>query len=300
MSIVPLLKYLGKRVAPAAISFAATTAINRGARYVQEADPHFVQTKNGIAIIRTIKLEDETLVRVLQQKGVFESATYLDDRRNTPVFAYQRAFNRIFQAEQQTNDVLLLGGGGYAWPKQVIATRHDVHLDVVEIDPSITAAARRWFFLDQLFKDYPHAQTSLNIIHDDARSFLEETPIVYSAIVNDTFSGKTPVMNLATIEAARLIKEHLTRDGIYATNVVSENEGEDISFLRSVVTTLHEEFAHVWIIPCEDELFGLEDNYLVLASNTDHQFDDALPFDDDFFSSVLHDSSENPSFSLPN
>lgn len=290
MKMMPFIKIIGKRIAPVAISFAATAVINKGLSYIQEADPHFAQTKNGLTIIKTIKLEDDTCIRVLQQKGAFESATYLDDRRYEPVFAYQRAFDHLFLSTQTMNDILMLGGGGYAWPKHVIATKLNTHLDVVEIDPDITVIAKKWFFLDQLTQDYPRAERDLNIIHDDARVFLEESPIVYSAIVNDTFSGKSPVMSMATVEAARLIKEHLCTGGIYATNVVSEQEGRDITFLRSVVTTLHEEFDYIWIIPCEDELFGLEDNYLVLASDTDHHFGDAMPFDNDFFSSVLRDN----------
>lgn len=294
MSVVPIIKTIAKRLAPAAFGFAATTIINRGVRFVQEADPHFVRTQSGTAIIRTIKLDNGTAVRVLQQDGVFESATYLDEQRYTPVFAYQKAFNRIFQASLPLDDILMFGGGGYAWPKQVIATRSDVQLDVVEIDPAITALARRWFFLDQLYQDYPAAKTRLNIIHDDGRVFLEESPRLYSAIVNDTFSGKSPVMSLATTEALELVKEHLIEGGIYATNVVSENEGQNISFLRDVVTTACEAFAHVWIIPCEDELFGLEDNYLVLASDVSYTFSDTIPFDDNFLTSPLHDNALTP------
>lgn len=291
MSVVPIIKSIAKRVAPAALGFAATTIVNRGVRFIQEADPHFARTKGGTAIIRTITLNDGTAVRVLQQGGVFESATYLDEQRYTPVFAYQRAFNRVFQASLPLDDILMLGGGGYAWPKQVIATRPNIQLDVVEIDPAITALARRWFFLDQLYQDFPAAKTHLNIIHDDGRVFLEESHRLYSAIVNDTFSGKSPVMNLATTEALHLIKEHLVEGGIYATNVVSEDEGQNISFLRDVVTTARGVFDHVWIIPCEDELFGLEDNYLVVASDDSHPFSDTLPFDGDFLTAPLHDNA---------
>ena len=99
------------------------------------------------------------------------------------------------------------------------------------------------------------------------------------------------MLSLASIEAARLIKENLAPQGLYATNVVSECEGESITFLRQIVTTLNEVFSHVYIIPCEDADFGLEDNYLVLASDVAISYPDALPYDDDFLSEVLFESA---------
>ena len=87
-----------------------------------------------------------------------------------------------------------------------------------------------------------------------------------------------------------LVKKRLLPGGVYAANVVSECEGEDISFLRSVVTTVQSVFAYADIIPCDDADFGLEDNYLVIASDAQYSFSGALPFDDDFLSNVLRDT----------
>ena len=158
-----------------------------------------------------------------------------------------------------------------------------MQITVVELDPSITALARKWFYLDQLLEEIPDAIDRLKLITADGRNYLESTAKRYAAIINDTFTGKDPALSLATIEALRIAKTSLLPGGIYATNVVSEQEGEDISFLRDAVTTLNEVFAHVVIIPCEDTSFGLEDNYLVLASDLAHSFSETLPYDDDSY-----------------
>lgn len=296
-------------------------------------DTYFVKTRDGLARIKTILNDEETPVRVLQIKGAYESATYLDENRYTPVFAYQRAFDHLFEADLPTHNLLMIGGGGYAWPKHVMACAAeqqleadckkaalkdpqnsnkettsvctktpvipeytkapvipcDLTLEVVELDPAITAIARKWFFLDKLLEDFPVIQNQITCITAEGRSYLNETTNHYGAIINDTFSGKSPVLCLASIEAMQLVKQRLVPGGVYATNVVSEQEGFDISFLRKVVTTLQEVFSYVYLIPCEDADFGFEDNYLVLASDRPYLFTNTMAYDDDFLSSPLHD-----------
>lgn len=258
--------------------------------YLRQTDTHFVKTSKGIARIHTVRDENNTPVRVLQLQGAYESATYLDENRYEPVFAYQQAFDHVFEGHLPSNEILMIGGGGYAWPKHVLSTKPEIQITVVELDPSITALARKWFYLDQLLEEIPDTADRLKLITADGRNYLEGTANRYAAIINDTFTGKDPALSLATIEALRITKTSLLPGGIYATNVVSEQEGEDISFLRDVVTTLNEVFAHVVVIPCEDTSFGLEDNYLVLASDLAHSFSETLPYDDDFLRNVLRDS----------
>lgn len=283
-----------RRALPALLGFGAAAGITASLTYARHTDTHFAKTAASIARIHTIQDENGSAVRVLQLKGAYESATYLDKHRYTPVFAYQKAFDRIFDTVLPNQHILMIGGGGYAWPKHVIATKPDISLDVVEIDPAITAIAKKWFYLDELANDFPSAVQRLSLITADGRSFLQNREVLpqYEAIINDTFSGKEPALSLASIEAVRLIKTNLAPQGIYATNVVSEYEGEDITFLRQIVTTLKEVFACVCIIPCEDTDFGLEDNYLVLASDALLSYPDALPYDDDFLSEVLFDSDK--------
>ena len=256
-------------------------------------DLHLERTAFGTAKIYTVLNEQGIPVRVLEQHGVYESATYLDKRYHVPVFAYQRAFDHVFEAKIPGSQILMIGGGGYAWPKHLLSTKPDFHLDVVEVDPAMTEIARKWFFLDRAIQEIPHAESRIELIYDDGRHFIEVASKQYSVIINDTFAGEEPVMALATIEAFQLAKRCLLPTGVYATNVVSEKEGMDISFLRSVVTSLAKVFAYVTIVPCDDEDFGLEDNYLVLASDFPWKFSNALPYDDDFFSEVLHDEPDD-------
>ena len=111
----------------------------------------------GEAAVYAMPAEDGSLVRMLNVGGVLQSATYLDERWATCPFAYLRSFDHLFEAALPeapdplvVNRVLMLGGAGFAYPKQLLLEHPGVALDVVEIDPAMVQIARERFFLDRL------------------------------------------------------------------------------------------------------------------------------------------------------
>lgn len=333
---------------------------------------YFYRTMFGLAQVFETQAPDESRVRILKVGGVFQSATYLDERRFEPVFAYCRAFDAVFSmpvsddgkeygvapvrtdgstahdehgpraaradaasdrlgplcpqgCEYRPPRILMLGGGGYAWPKHVLATRPEALLDVVEIDPAITEIARKHFFLDEAIERFDGEEPRrLRTFAADGREFLEhiarcgtdrdtrtatastapeddadarryecgETRAPYDAIVNDAFSGMEPVASLATVEAAQMAKGALTPNGLYLMNVVSESGGSDLGFLRDLTATLLRAFEHVHIVPCPDDDFGGEDNYLVVATDGTYAFDGSIPFDEDLPGKPMFDRTD--------
>ena len=248
-----------------------------------------LRTRSGLALVRTLRAADGERIRVLSQDGVFQSATYLGERSFEPVFSYIRAFDRMFEAGPPVGRVLMLGGGGFSYPKHLLVSREGVSIDVVEIDPAVVSAARRWFFVDELLAT-PGLAARLGTFCEDARAYLERRPVGYDAIVNDTFSGREPVRALATVEAAQAARACLAPGGLYLANVVSRSGGADVSFLRDQVATLLQAFAHVHVLLASDDDLGGEDNYLVVATDGDWEFPDAVPYDDSFLGKVLRDA----------
>lgn len=250
--------------------------------------PHYVRLSSGSAWVKTVRSEDGSLVRVLESGGVYQSATYLDERWAVPVFEYYKSFDAVFDVIPQAKHALMIGGGGYAWPKHVLAEYPDIELDVVELESAITKAAKRWFFLERAMQEYPGR---LNLIEGDGRAFLDKgAPAkLYDAIVIDAFAGKEPVRALATLEAANSAKCCLVSNGVLVANVVSEDEGVNVAFLQSLVATWREIFAYVYVVACEEDSFALEDNYLVLASDGDFEVPGAIPYENDFLGEVLTD-----------
>lgn len=289
-------------MAVAAASAVVSLAALHLARAVRRADIHLARTAQGLAVVRTIADEAGEPVRVLYQGGGYQSATYLGARRFLPVFEYCRGLDTMFDAEPAMRAssghgirrALMLGGGGFAYPKHLLTTRDGIHMDVVEIDPGVVEVARRWFFLSELeerLRDPNRSRGNGLAVHvADGRAFLNAAaPGGYDVVINDAFSGTSPVACLATAEAAAAAKACLTPGGLYLANVSSRGEGLDLSFLRDEVATLLTAFAHAHVVPSADETFAGEDNYLVIATDGEYAFADAVPFDGDFLGTVLHD-----------
>lgn len=272
-------------------------ALGAAAVAVRNAVLQIARTRSGVARVKTVRDAEGAEVRVLVQGGVYQSATYTGERWAEPVFSYYRAFDDVFEAETAMRDarghgidrMLMLGGGGFAYPKFALMRHGDLEMDVVEYDAEVTRLARRWFYLDELER---RVGDRLRVITAEARAFLGVASVRrrrYDVVASDCFGGAEPVRELATVEALDLVKKTLTPGGVYAANVVSRDGGMDVSFLRDGTATALAVFAHAWVVPCTDEDFGGEGNYLLLASDDDYAFAEAVPFDDDFLGEVLHD-----------
>lgn len=265
-------------------------------KYLREAGIYIMpHTKFGTALVFTIEDDNGEPMRVLNVGGMYQSATYLDEHYADPPFVYHALYDHMFEAEPQPTSVLMIGGGGYAYPKHLVAHHPQTSIDVVEIDPKITALAQRYFFLDRLIEEYDTEENGrLGLIEGDGRKVLDAlsadvTGKRYDAILNDSFHGKEPVLSLATVEAARAIKACLNPEGVYLSNVVASLEGEDARFLRRVTATLRQVFAHVYVIPCEDESLAEKDNAMVVATDGDHVFTGALELETGPEDAILRD-----------
>lgn len=232
-------------------------------------------------------IEDEesaTLLRVLEVGGGIQSAAYVDDRRFQPVFEYYRALDVMFDYERDcqrgkygedaqvftVNNVLMLGGGGCSYPNYALSTHPDLAMDVVEIDPVVIDIARKHFYVDELLERF-NAQNRLRLIADDGCAYVErrgsESGVSYDVVVNDAFSGKQAVDPLVSPEGLRAIQAILRPYGLYIVNVSSTEDGANTQAVDDVAKALAEAFPTVTVIPCVDEFFAGEDNYLVIAVN---------------------------------
>lgn len=237
----------------------------------------FPRTMFGTAYVYDVETEGGDEVRLLEVGGVFESATYLGERRFEPTFAYYRSFDHLFEAFPQPNRVLMIGGGGYAYPKHFVASQSYGSMDVVEIDPAITRIAHEHFFLGELMDRFRTRETGrLHLVAADGRTFLEESSNSYDVIINDSFSGGEATSSLMDEGGLAAVKNCLVRDGLYLVNVICDIE-EDARPLLRMVKTLKGAFAHVHVIPCPDEVFGDEDNNLLIATDGEWHFSDCLP-----------------------
>lgn len=224
-------------------------------------DPHSLR---GGGLVYTTRGPEGGPVRVLRRGGVFQSATYLGEKCLEPVFEYYRAFGRVLEGLPEARRVLVVGGGGCSFPKLVAAERPCAHVDVVEVDPCVIDAAERWFYVDEAAHRMQEAGGDLRLVCADGRAFLESAPTAsYDMIALDAFAGASPVAALADGGCARACRRALAPGGAVAANVVTP--GGDATFLRDLCRAFEAVFGQVELLPCEDDAWAADDNYLMLA-----------------------------------
>jgi spermidine synthase len=159
---------------------------------------------------------------------------------------------------------LLIGGGGYTFPRYLEAKYPEAQIEVIEIDPHITRLAYQYLGLSR--------STRIRSFNGDARWFLMNSPEkgVYDFIFGDAFNDLTIPYHLTTKEFSSLIRSLLKPDGILIANVIDDFQKG--LFMPSYVRTLEEVFGKGKVALVADSPFenmGIS-TMIVAASPGDH------------------------------
>ena len=109
--------------------------------------------------------------------------------------------------------VAILGNAGGTTARAYGVFYPSARLDGVELDPAVTAAARRYMGLGRIRR--------LHVVTADARPFLRRTHARFDAILIDAYRQPYVPFYLATQEFFRLVHSRLRPGGIVALNVAT-------------------------------------------------------------------------------
>jgi spermidine synthase len=172
-----------------------------------------------------------------------QSAVDLEDPTRLAL-PYTRYYRLAGHFRPDLHNMLMLGGGGYSFPKYAMSRPNEFggapRMDVVEIDPGVTAVAREYFGLK--------AMPGLTLHHDDARRFLNRmaAPGGYQVALVDVFTSHLSVpFHLATRETAQALSRALDDNGVVLVNCISAAEGPKSRFYRALLATYRDVFPHV-------------------------------------------------------
>ena len=151
---------------------------------------------------------------------------------------------------------LFLGGGAATFPRWLARQRPGADVDVVEIDPAVTEAARDALGL----RDPP-----FRVTHEDARTFVRSvrTGEVYDLVYGDAFADLSVPWHLATEEFAREVAAHLAGDGAYLINLV--DSAASGRFLAALVSTRRRVFPHVTLLSL-DPASDRQETFVLVAT----------------------------------
>ena len=175
-------------------------------------------------ILGQIKVIDKPMMnspvngRILSINGVTQTIIYnTHDAYNTWRYPHLINYFSLFKNDQ--SKALLLGLGGGSIARELKSRITD--LDVVEIDPRIIDLAQEYFYLDP---------TGINLIHDDARSYIRSSKKKYDLVVYDVLTGEIQPNYVFTKEALGELTKVLNPGAVVIINFQGIVKGGDKAF----------------------------------------------------------------------
>ncbi len=157
------------------------------------------------------------------------SAVHMSTRE--PVFPYLALLEILPCFHPEGRTALMIGlGAGYLPAK---LNELGIETDVIEIDPAVAHAAKKYFAFEQPGR----------LIVGDARYEIKKIEKKYDFIIHDCFSGSSVPPHLLSVEMIGEIRSILKDDGILALNFVGFTRGDRAEALASVDRTLAAVFA---------------------------------------------------------
>lgn len=198
--------------------------------------------------IKVLQLESNPHHREMHLDALLHSK--IDMQRPTNLqYSYEKMFAaitaRLFSDEERV-DNLMIGGGGYVFPRYMNAIYPGSRTDVVEIDPAVTEAARLAFGLP--------VDAPINFYHEDARVFVDrlrqqkqdgEPVSLYDVIYVDAFNHHAVPFQLTTLEFVNGVRDLLKPNGAYLVNLIDTfGSGR---FVGAMVNTVMKVFPYVYV-----------------------------------------------------
>lgn len=200
---------------------------------------HCARETNYYCISVVDGVEDNQPTRQLILDHLVHSFVSLNDPKHL-VYPYEKSYAEAadYQAAQhQLKSVLMIGGGGYTFPRYLQTVHPETAMHVVEIDPEVTKFAYDELALPRSMK--------IQTFNEDARLFFARPPNNrYDLILGDAFNYFSVPYHLTTKEFNDRVRQWLAPDGLYIVNIIDGPYGE---FVRAYYNTLRLTFTHVYL-----------------------------------------------------
>lgn len=198
-----------------------------------------------VRVVRSRDVQGRPLNLLVDSPGGAQAASYLDS--DELVFDCLRAFRLVNHILPEPRRALLIGGGGFAWPKDFLGWNPWSQMDVVEIDPAMDEIARRFF--------RHRSDPRVRVFHEDGRVFLNRRPGPYDVVFMDAFgTSDTIPFQLTTVEALRRVSGALVPRGVVLANLLGAPEGQGAAFLRRQVASYRQVFPRVFLFQVDPRL----------------------------------------------
>ena len=181
-------------------------------------------------------------------------------------YYYEKIYAEVLMQElklEKSPEILVLGGGGFTFPRWIELSFEKPKLSVAEIDPAVTDAAFKAFGLPE--------DTGMKIYDVDGGIFVsdlasdENSLGKFDVIIGDAVNYLVVPFHLTSesfmAKVGKLLRKN---EGIYMMTVIDIlDHGK---FLKSIVKTADKAFKHVYVISTHCDKFR-RDTFVVICSD---------------------------------
>lgn len=146
-------------------------------------------------------------------------------------------FNPPLISPADVDSMAIVGLAAGTTARQAFAVFPHVSIDGFEIDPGIVDVARKYFAMNE---------PGLNVIVQDGRTGLENSPRIYQVISVDAYRPPYIPPHMTTREFFQTVRDHLTADGVMVINVGRSLTNREL--IDAMYNTIHTVFPSVYIM----------------------------------------------------
>jgi tetratricopeptide (TPR) repeat protein len=216
----------------------------------EKLDPQIIyEDESPYCYIAVRRVSESPDRRAFMQDKLVHSDIEMDNVLDLK-YSYERihaAATHLLSRGMDKLSVLVIGGGGYVFPRYVEQVWPGSRIDVVEIDPGVTEAAMRAFGLQR--------NTPINAFTMDARAYVSQVleasraageKTLYDFIYEDALNDYSIPYQLTTKEFNDKIARILTDQGVYMVELIDVYDSG--LFVGAFVNTLEKTFPYVHVV----------------------------------------------------
>ncbi|MBU4479652.1 MAG: fused MFS/spermidine synthase [Candidatus Omnitrophica bacterium] len=206
------------------------------------------EAESNYSYIKVEQSEHRPGVRMLILDQLLHSIIRMDEPGSIEnLYSYQEVYEGVtshLAKDKESISALVIGGGGYVFPRYLEERYPGSYIEVVEIDPAVTKAAKEAFGLSE--------KTTIKISHGDGRNRVNELirskeqggqMPVFDFIYGDAFNDLSIPFQLVSYEFNQQLRYLLSEDGAYMLTLADTMESG--RFLGAMLNTLRKSFPYV-------------------------------------------------------
>ena len=239
------------------------------------------------ATLENRKLQCFTLDHLVHSCIDLDDPTFLFYKHEQIQADLTRAAVARARTEGHTPRILVIGGGGYSFPRwlESQADLQDVIIDVVEIDPAVTEMAHNKLGLSR--------GTRIRSFHMDGRQYVKSAePQSYDLVIQDAVNDLSVPYHLMTEQYNRLIKRLLRPERLYLLTVIDNFDTG--KFLGSAIRTCETVFGRSNLLLPAKPASDTRKVFVIASRNTL-----TIPESDNFFTANERTNMRQTMYHVP-